>query len=296
MDADVSMQTAHRPTEDIEGVSTDDSSTQRKVAYAPGEPANLRTYSEWDPRSAPATYALAGINVAVFLWMLLHGVSLQAPTPPQLLHFGANQSVLVLQGQWYRLLTATFVHIGIIHIGTNMWCLWNLGLLGEPLLGPFGLLAVYMLTGIAGNMLSLAWDVILAHLLHVPLTAVAGVGAGASGAVFGIAGILIVLLSNHRLPIPWTELKRLRKSVVRFAGINLVIGLATVLPLFGSLLGARIDNTAHIGGFLCGLALGPGLLTKMTAGRDGYLARQKLVFFGAAFLLALFGYWIANLK
>lgn len=290
MAADSSIQNVDSPIED------DASAPQRHVTYAPGEPPNVRSYSEWDPRSAPATYSLAAINIAVFLWMLLHGVSLSSPTPLQLLHFGANDSVLVLQGQWYRLLTATFVHIGIIHIGTNMWCLWNLGLLGEPLLGPFGLLAVYMLTGIAGNLLSLAWDVILSHLLHVPLNAVAGVGAGASGAVFGIAGILIVLLSNHRLPIPWTELKRLRKSVVRFAGINLVIGLSTVLPAFGALLGARIDNTAHIGGFLCGLALGPGLLPKMTAGREGYLTRQKLVFLGAAFLLSLFGYWVANLK
>ena len=79
------------------------------------------------------------------------------------------------------------------------------------------------------------------------------VGAGASGAVFGIAGILIILLSNRRLPIPWPELRRLRRSVIQFAGINLVIGAATIIggPV-------RIDNSAHIGGFLCGLALGPG--------------------------------------
>ncbi len=87
-----------------------------------------------------------------------------------------------------------------------------------------------------------------------PLEFYSGVGAGASGAVFGIAGILIVLLSNHKLPIPWSELKRLRTSVVRFAAINLIIGSA---PRFPSRLGVRIDNSAHIGGFLSGLALGP---------------------------------------
>ena len=64
--------------------------------------------------------------------------------------------MLELHGQWWRLVTATFLHIGIIHIGTNMWCLWNLGLLGEPLLGPFGIVAVYLLTGVAGNLLSSA--------------------------------------------------------------------------------------------------------------------------------------------
>jgi rhomboid protease GluP len=223
------------------------------------------------------------INIAVFLWMVAHGVRLVAgPTIDQLLHYGANKTELVVRdGQWYRLVTATFVHIGIIHIATNMWCLWNLGLLGEPLLGPVGLVCVYILTGAAGNLLSMAWNLIR----HTD-----SVGAGASGAVFGIAGILIVLLSNRRLPIPWVELQRLRTSVVQFAAINLVIGGATMLggPI-------HIDNSAHIGGFLSGLALGPGLVPAMTAGRARYLARQKVVFTAAAFVLSLVGYWAANL-
>jgi rhomboid protease GluP len=256
--------------------------------FAPGEPASKPERSEWNPMSAPATYFLLAANIAVFLWMLASGVSIENPSIAALLHFGANSTQLVLAGQWYRLLTATFVHIGIIHIATNMWCLWNLGLLGEPLLGPWGLIAVYMLTGIAGNLLSMAWDVGLAVFLHQPLTG--SIGAGASGAVFGIAGILIVLLSNKRLPIPWEELKRLRRSVVQFAVINLVIGAGTIFvgPV-------RIDNSAHLGGFLSGLALGPGLVPRMTAGRVRYLRRQKFVFAAAAFVLALFGYWIASL-
>ncbi len=265
--------------------------TTERPGYAPAEPPNQRYYSEWDPRSAPGTYFLLGVNIAVFLWMTLSGVSLSSPSIPQLIHFGANNSVLVLNGEWYRLITATFVHIGFIHIATNMWCLWNLGLLGEPLLGPWGLIAVYILTGVAGNLLSLAWDVINAILHRVPLLDVAGVGAGASGAVFGIAGILIVLLSNRRLPIPWSELQRLRTSVVRFAGLNLLIGIVTIK--YGPV---RVDNSAHIGGFLAGLALGPGLVPRMTAGRARYLDRQKAVFLIAALALSLFGYWIANLK
>ena len=251
-------------------------------------------YSEWDPRSAPGTYFLIAINVAVFLWMVLHGVSPTLPQPAQLIHYGANQSVLVLNGEWYRLVTATFVHVGVLHIATNMWCLWNLGLLGEPLLGPFGLVAVYLLTGVAGNLLSMAWDVGLAHVERLPLEAVAVVGAGASGAVFGITGILIILLSNRKLPIPWVELKRLRSSVIRFAGINLLIGASTIIPQLGSFV--RIDNSAHLGGFLCGLALGPALVPRMTAGRAGYLGRQRTVFLVAAFVLSLVGYFIANFR
>ena len=260
--------------------------------YVPAQPRRraVREHSVWDPRSAPGTYLLLAINIAVYLWMVAHHVNPRLPSDAALIHYGANNTWLVLHGQWYRLLTATFVHVGLIHLATNMWCLWNLGILGEPLLGPLGMVAVYMLTGIAGNLLSMAWNVIMTHLFRDP-TFLIQVGAGASGAVFGIAGILIVLLSNRRLPFPWAELKRLRSSVVKFALINLVIGVSTIFMNFG----VRIDNSAHIGGFLSGLALGPPLVPRMTAGRDGYLKRQKATFAVACFLLALFGYWIANL-
>ncbi|HEU5341557.1 rhomboid family intramembrane serine protease [Edaphobacter sp.] len=263
----------HRPMPDYE-----------KEASRP----NSRT-SGWNVLAAPGTYLLVGINCAVYLWMVLNGVSPSDPTPMQLIHYGANVPLLVLHGQWYRLLTATFVHVGIIHIATNMWCLWNLGLLGEPLLGPMGLIAVYMLTGIAGNLLSTSVNVIDALLRHGPLEFF--VGAGASGAVFGIAGILIVLLSNRKLPIPWYELKRLRRSVIWFAVVNLMLGVGAN---FTSIV--RVDNFAHLGGFLSGLAIGVPLLPRMTSGRTRYLQRQKVTFAAAAFGLALFGYWIANLR
>jgi rhomboid protease GluP len=237
----------------------------------------------WNILATPGTYTLLGINIAVFGWMVLHGVSPSDPTVPQLIHFGATNSELVLAGQWWRLLTATFVHVGLLHIATNMWCLWNLGLLGEPLLGPVGLCAVYLITGIAGNLLSLGHNVIFRDA--------SSVGAGASGAVFGIAGILIVLLSNHKLPIPAFELKRLRRSVIQFAALNLVLGIGAN---FTSIV--RIDNFAHIGGFLSGLALGVPLVPRMTSGRTRYLRRQKATFLAATFFLILFGYWIAKLR
>ena len=244
---------------------------------------------------APATYLLLGINIAVYLWMLHAGVDRLTPSPEDLMRFGANNAETVVMGhQWWRVITAMFVHVGLIHLATNMWCLWNLGLLGEPLIGPFGLVAVYVLTGVAGNLLSLAWDVMAAYLVRVPIEFVSHVGAGASGAVFGITGILIVLLSNRRLPIPWPELKRLRTSVIRFAAINLIIGASTILPVLGGIV--RIDNCAHIGGFVCGLALGPGLVPRMTAGRIRYLARQRAVFLAAAFILSLLGYYITSFR
>ncbi len=237
----------------------------------------------WNILATPGTYTLLAINIAVFGWMILQGVSAKDPTTPQLLHYGAtNAAYIVLGHQWWRLVTATFVHVGLLHIATNMWCLWNLGLLGEPLLGPVGLIAVYLITGIAGNLLSLFSNVRAGDGISV--------GAGASGAVFGIAGILIVLLSNKKLPIPAFELNRLRRSVIQFAVLNLIIGVGAN---FTSIV--RIDNHAHIGGFLSGMALGLPLVPRMTSGRTRYLRRQKATFAGAVFLLLLIAYFIAKM-
>ena len=259
--------------------------------FAPAQTrARRREFSEWNPRVAPATYLLVAINCAVYLWMVAHGVSAKEPSESALLHYGANSPWLVLHGQWFRLVTATFVHVGLLHIATNMWCLWNLGMLGEPLLGPFGTIAIYLLTGAAGNLLSMAFSVVATLLTRDPRMLLQ-VGAGASGAVFGIAGILIVLLSNKRLPFPWRDLQALRRRVIQFAAINLVIGIgANFLPV-----GISIDNFAHIGGFLSGLALGLPLVPRMTAGRDRYLRRQKITFAAACFGLSLFGYLIVHL-
>ena len=105
---------------------------------------------------------------------------------------------VLIGGQWWRIVTAMFVHVGILHLATNMWCLWNLGLLAEPLMGSVGVVAVYILTGAAGNLLSTL-------VTGSAISRSGGVfpaGAGASGAVFGIAGALIVLLKSPRLPVP----------------------------------------------------------------------------------------------
>ena len=269
---------------------------------APPEP---RAWRDWDPRNYPATYLLIALNVLVFLWMKHMGVSATSPTPDDLLRFGAGSaSRELLNHEWYRLVTSMFVHVGVLHLAGNMWCLWNLGLLGEPLLGAFGLFAVYILTGAAGNLVSTGWDVLLTVYYPIPLE-MFGVLAGASGAVFGIAGLLIVLLSNRKLRAPWPELRELRRAVIVFALLNIVIGALTMLPLsqifpqinkFIPLDTVRIDNSAHLGGFGFGLLLGPGLVPRMTSGRVLYLARQRIVFAAAAFALVLFGYWISNLR
>jgi rhomboid protease GluP len=273
---------------------------------APVEAVKQRKSERRAPLSGyPATYLLMGINFAVFAAMFSSGpviglirqhdwasiltASFDVDT---LVRFGATASPLIQQGQWWRLITGTFVHVTILHIALNMWCLWNLGLFGEPLLGKQGLVAVYLLTGTAGMMLSYAWSVFTGQVVLV---------AGASGAVFGIAGILIVLLSNRKLSLPWNELRGLRRQVIFFAVANLVIGMTPnmlgmasasqlkMVHLDPGML-PRIDNTAHMGGFLSGLALGLPLFPRMTSGRSSYRARQRVTFALATLLLCLIGY------
>lgn len=258
----------------------------------------------------PATSILIGINLLVFALMFWRGAAvplwraheygqiLTAPFDiPTLWRFGGCDNAMVLQGQWWRLLTACFVHASLLHIAVNLWCLWNLGLFGEPLLGRWGLVWVYVLTGLTGNLLSLAWSL---------FTRTDALVVGASGAIFGIAGILIVLLSNRRLALPWEELKRLRGQVILFAVANLALGMA---PNFAPALSRgewarlhvnpdslpRIDNSAHVGGLLAGLALGLPLFQRMTTGRARYKARQRVTFAGAGLLLCLIAYALAKL-
>lgn len=258
----------------------------------------------------PATSILIAINLLVFALMFERGPAIPlwrahqygqiftAPFDiPTLWRFGGCDNAMVLGGQWWRLLTACFVHASLMHIAVNLWCLWNLGLFGEPLLGRWGLAWVYVLTGVTGNLLSLAWSL---------FTRTDALVVGASGAIFGIAGILIVLLSNRKLALPWEELKRLRGQVILFAVANLALGIA---PQFAPALSAaewarlhvnpdtlpRIDNSAHVGGLLAGLALGLPLYPRMTTGRARYRARQRVTFAVAALLLCLIGYALTKL-
>jgi rhomboid protease GluP len=261
---------------------------------------------------APATYALVGINCLVFLAMLAHGASFWGPTLDQLMYFGANNAGNVLvTGQWWRIIAAMFVHVGILHIATNMWCLWNLGLLAEPLMGSAGVVAAYILTGAAGNLLSVGYNwwtyspewmryhaAWVAH--HVSGTALDPsvffpAGAGASGAVFGIAGALIVLLKSHRLPVPPLELHKLRKSVIYFAAINLGIGLFISLRVVSSHTGISIDNSAHLGGVLCGLLFAAPMVPRLGSPRPLFTRRLRFSVGMIVGLLALFGFYLAQL-
>ncbi|MGH9562676.1 MAG: rhomboid family intramembrane serine protease [Terracidiphilus sp.] len=261
-----------------------------------GAPAAAPTRPRRRWAAAWATYLLVGINCAVFLLMVLRGSSIWMPNADQLMYWGAdNAGSVLLGGQWWRIVTAMFVHVGIVHLATNMWCLWNLGLLAEPLMDWYGLIAVYLLTGAAGNLLSTLrnWWHFLPDWTKYHDFGVFPAGAGASGAVFGISGALIILLKSKRLPVPEHELKKLRKSVIYFAGINLIIGLSVN---FGrGLTGIEIDNSAHIGGVLCGMLFAAPMVPRIGSPRPIFKTRIGLAIAAVVFLLVLFGFYLAQL-
>lgn len=267
-----------------------------EAGFNPPPPPVRRQRPSW--AYAPATYVLVAVNCLVFAAMVLRGVSVWSPTPDQLMYWGAdNSGAVLIGGQWIRIVTAMFVHVGILHLATNMWCLWNLGLLAEPLMGSAGVLAVYILTGAAGNLLStcINWFSFNSDWVRVHDLAVFPVGAGASGAVFGIAGALIILLKSHRLPVPPIELHKLRRSVIYFAAINLVIGFSISFGtrVIGS--GLQIDNMAHLGGFTCGLLYAGPMEPLLGSPRQLFHVRRRIATLVVVGILVLFGFYLAQL-
>jgi rhomboid protease GluP len=190
-----------------------------------------------------------GLNVLVFVAMVVAGVSFSDPDARQILRWGADFGPLTLHGEWWRLGTSMFLHFGFLHLAFNMWALLNLGLVAEGLFGSRRFLAVYVLSGLGGS---------LASVFVHPMV----VGGGASGAIFGVAGGLIVALRAQRGATVRPG-GRFMSSLVMFVLYNLFFGFAT----------PGIDNIAHLGGLVTGaafcaaLALWPALsLARLVAG------------------------------
>jgi rhomboid protease GluP len=214
----------------------------------------------------PVTSAIIGANVLVFVGMTFSGASPISPQISDLVRWGANTGFQTLANQPWRMWTSNYVHIGIIHIALNMWCLWSLGVLAERIFDRWTYILTYTLCGIAGSLASLG--------LHPNRF-----GAGASGAIFGMAGALIAALYLGHLPVHPRALKSTLKSLLTFAAYNLFFG--AVVP--------GIDNSAHIGGLVCGLILGAVLAKHLTSPAEERSSWRNLVFLvGGVALLALF--------
>jgi len=190
--------------------------------------------------SIGVTQMIFGISAAVFVGMVLASGSPLAFINPmqefptsETIHWGANAGALTFSGEWWRLLTNVFVHGSLLHIGFNMWCLWNLGMLCESLYGRWTYAAVYLICGVGASLASAAWHP------YVP-------SVGASGAIFGLAGALIAAFKLGEFSVPRAALSGTLRSLGAFVVYNLIFGFA--LP--------NIDNTAHIGGLITGLIVG----------------------------------------
>ena len=173
---------------------------------------------------------LLAVNIGIWVLMALAGGSENSEV---LIRFGANYSPLVVQGEIWRLFTANFLHIGLLHLVFNSLALYSLGQEVEALFGSPRFSVLYLLTGLSGSIFSfgLRTDVALS--------------AGASTAIFGLVGALMAFFVRNRRHFGEIGRRRLNNYVFLIL-INLYIGLSV----------PGIDNLGHIGGFFGGLILG----------------------------------------
>ena len=170
------------------------------------------------------TYIIIGICVFLFIMMYIFGNGSESTST--LIKFGANYDLLTKSGEYYRLFTCMFLHIGIWHLLCNMYSLYIIGKEIENLYGKSKYLVIYVLSGLCGSILSIAFS-------HNTIS------AGASGAIFGLLGALLYFGYYYRTYLGAT----IRSSIIPVIILNLIIGLLT----------PGISNSAHIGGLVGGI-------------------------------------------
>jgi membrane associated rhomboid family serine protease len=186
-------------------------------------------------RSNQFTLILIGINLAVFvLEWLAGGMGPMSADISVLIAFGAKKNDLIAdQHQYWRLVTCVFLHIGFVHFLLNNYALWIVGRDIEQIYGSARFLLLYLATGVLAS---------LSSFYYSPDS----VSAGASGAIFGLFGVMAAFSFRYRKEIPAALSKDIRRRVLPVIAINLMFGYS-----------ARgiIDNAAHIGGLIAGVAL-----------------------------------------
>ena len=184
--------------------------------------------------SIPVTQLLIAINLIVFIAMLGGGAEIWHSSNSVQLDWGANFGPAVQDGEWWRLGSALFLHFGVIHLALNIIALWDSGQLVERMYGHARFTGIYFSSGLAGNLLSLA------------TTEGSAVSGGASGAIFGVYGALLIFLWRERTNLHPHEFRWLFWGAAGFAVITIALGLSVT----------GIDNAAHIGGFMTGIISG----------------------------------------
>ena len=167
------------------------------------------------------TYLFLGVNVAVFLLMTFTGGT---TNPVNLVRWGAKYGPLIIDGQWWRLITPNFIHIGLVHLMFNSLALYVLGPVVERIYGNGRFLLVYLTSGILGVSASFAFS--------------PSISAGASAAIFGLFGALLYFGQNYRNLF----FRTMGTEILVLLGINLAFGFFS----------GGVDNFAHLGGLLGG--------------------------------------------
>ncbi|HLF29195.1 MAG TPA: rhomboid family intramembrane serine protease [Anaerolineae bacterium] len=183
------------------------------------------------PLSRPRwVWVFLAINLAVWLLMTAAGGS---DNTRVLIQFGANIPSRIVAGEYWRLLTANFLHIGLVHLLFNSYAVYVLGPETEALYGSPRFVAIYLLSGLSGSIASFG------------LNAGATLSAGASTAIFGLVGAMAAFFIRNRKHFGAAGRRRLNNYLF-VALLNLYIGLSV----------PGIDNLGHIGGFIGGLTVG----------------------------------------
>jgi rhomboid protease GluP len=208
-----------------------------------------------------ALHAVVAINVAVWLANLAAGMSAFNPSAADLLRWGANSAWAVLrEHEGWRLLTATFLHGGLVHLALNLWALWEAGRLLNRLQGNAQFLLIYLGSALVGSAASLHFS------------AQVSISVGASGAVFGVLGALLVAMRRHRRELP----AMLGRNLLASQGVFLVYALVQGFVREG------VDNAAHVGGLLGGAAMAALLVARID--RSGRAAQARARALAAAAL------------
>jgi rhomboid protease GluP len=179
------------------------------------------------------TPILLYFNILIFIVMAFTRVGIFEPDVKSLLQWGGNIRFLTLNGQYWRLLSSMFLHAGLIHLACNMFALLYVGVVLEPSIGKYKYLFAYIFTGLSASVSSL---IINENVVSV----------GASGAIFGLFGLLIALLLCKEFKIKDLSKKSLLLSIGFFVFYNLLNGFSKT----------GIDNAAHIGGLISGFLIG----------------------------------------
>lgn len=204
-------------------------------AIAAADPARseFRAKLELATPTVVVTYALLAANVAAFAWGCWRGMDPILPTSAQLVAVGADFGLYTLRGEWWRLGSAMFTHIGLVHLALNMLALWSFGRLVERLYGRSCIALIYLTAGVGGNLASLWWDP-------------SKVSAGASGAIYGVVGAMLAWTVTRGAADGGAYRRVLKGQALTALLLNFVY--AAAMP--------RIDHAAHMGGLLTGLAVG----------------------------------------